>query len=352
VTLRDGVDLGAVGEHVVPEGAHGLAEAIAVERSRVVERHHRLRDETTERVEHVERVNDVVTRHRFGRLEREGAGEHRQTCEHRLLALVEQPERPLHRGAQRLVTSPRGTAPVREETEPLVEPTEDGRRAHRGGARGGELDREREAVEPAAELVDGLAILRGHLEPVTRRGGAIDEQLRRRLDGERANRVGGLAVDGETLLAGGEHRDVRAAAYELVDDPRGDVHDVLAVVEHEEQAPVREDAGQRLLRRRAQVLEQADRGGDLGGDEVGVADGRQVDEPRAVGVVRQHRCRGLYREARLAHAAGPGERDEPLASEQVRDRVEVIVAADERAHVRREIRGIRVESAQRRELGA
>ena len=59
---------------------------------------------------------------------------------------------PVDRGLQRLVTGHRGAAPAGEHPEPLVEPLEDlGRRDRpRPGRR--QLDGERDAVEPAAEL--------------------------------------------------------------------------------------------------------------------------------------------------------------------------------------------------------
>jgi hypothetical protein len=60
--------------------------------------------------------------------------------------------RPLDGCAQRLVPFHATTALAREEPEPLVEMCRDVGRAHRRRARGREFDRERDAVDPAADL--------------------------------------------------------------------------------------------------------------------------------------------------------------------------------------------------------
>ena len=87
-------------------------------------------------------------------LERGAAAEHREPGEERLLVLAEQVVAPRDRGAQRGMALVGVTAAL-EEVEPLPDPLEQLLRAEQLDPRGGELDREREAVEAADQLVDG-----------------------------------------------------------------------------------------------------------------------------------------------------------------------------------------------------
>ena len=82
------------------------------------------------------------------------AAEHREPGEERLLVLAEQVVAPGDRGAQRGVALVGITAAL-EEVEPLPDPLEQLLRAEQLDPRGGELDREREPVEAADQLVDG-----------------------------------------------------------------------------------------------------------------------------------------------------------------------------------------------------
>ena len=71
-----------------------------------------------------------------------------------LLGLGEQRVRPVDRGAQRLVALDRGAPTAGEQPEALVEQGGDLAGRHADDPRRGELDRERDAVEPAADLGD------------------------------------------------------------------------------------------------------------------------------------------------------------------------------------------------------
>ena len=84
----------------------------------------------------------------------EGAREHTETVEHHALGLVEQGVRPVDGSAQRLVALHRGAPPSRQQPEPLVEQVRDLPRRHGDDSRRRELDRQRDAVEPAADLRD------------------------------------------------------------------------------------------------------------------------------------------------------------------------------------------------------
>ena len=87
------------------------------------------------------------------------------------------------------------------------------------------------------------------------------------------------------------------------------------------------------------------------GDERGVADRGKLDEEGAVGIARQALGGDLEGEARLARAAGPGQRHQPGAIEQLADGRDLALATDEARQLDGQVVGPRVERAQGRELG-
>ena len=100
---------------------------------------------------------EVGVADRFGGLERGAAAEHREPGEELLLVLVEQVVAPRDRGAQRCMALV-GVAAALEEVEPLPDPLEQLLGAEQLDPRGGELDRERETVEAADQLVHGRRV--------------------------------------------------------------------------------------------------------------------------------------------------------------------------------------------------
>ena len=225
--------------------AQRVEESVAGTGGGVVGDDHRLRHQAGEMAEHVVRFDACSAGDRVGRVEGESAGEHRQAAEHQPLHRVQQVIRPVDRGAQRLMTLQHGASAAGEEPEPFVEAGEHLRRRHHLEARGRELDGQRDAVEPSAQLGDhGSGVAR---EDELALGGAapFDEQpdrvvLEQRVDAvivccgrgrERSHRVGDLAVDLERLAARGQDLDPGARLDEDVDHHRGRVDDLLTVVE-------------------------------------------------------------------------------------------------------------------------
>ena len=100
---------------------------------------------------------------------------------------------------------------------------------------GGQLDREREPVEPAAELRDRCI---GRVECVAAgRGGALDEELRgfgTTARVERRHDVEVLTGEIERLPARGEQHDFGTRCEHAVRDGGGRIEQVLAVVEDDE----------------------------------------------------------------------------------------------------------------------
>ena len=242
-------------------------------------------------------------------------------------------------------------------------------RGQHAEGRRGELDRERDAVEAAADGADEREVGRGGLEVRADDERPLEEQLRGRV---RAHGVAdparpppGTAAARATATCSRGTRSVRRLVTTIaeagrpgleVGERRGGGPDVLGRVEDEEGGRpaqlVGERLGQRLVERAAGLVGDADRARDRRQHERRVADAVQRHE-RDPAVPQPEVLGGQLRgEAALAHPADPGQRDERrggVAGEPAQ-LGEVGVAADERgrralgrgrwparAHVRRAV---------------
>ena len=281
---------------------------------------------------------------RFHGIEREAADEHREPVEQRPLPLVEQTIAPLDRREQRLMPAVGAPRSLGEQAEAIVEARGDLVRAEMSHARGRELDRERNAVEALADLPH-RAVGRGG-EKRSRRA-PPPRDLRRagspRSRGPRRSRPRWghverwdlphvLAVNVERLAARGEDRESRTATQQQVGDLGGAVHDVLAVVEHEQQVAVADAVHEPLL---CGELDAAALVHQPGGDRNGC---RNLPARARRGQVRaahtrcervRHVVGHLPGEPALAAAADAGQCHEAIGFESRCDLAARFAAADE-----------------------
>ena len=125
-----------------------------------------------------------------------------------------------------------------DETEPMLHQLRELLRGERCGARGGQLDGERETVELRADARHGSLRAGIEHEVAGRVGGAAGEQPDGVVDLERREGVYPLAGHPQRLPTRGQHRHTRAGAdYRGHDGGRISEH-VLAVVEHDQQLAV------------------------------------------------------------------------------------------------------------------
>ena len=124
------------------ELADGLEHPVADAARRLADAQQRLVDEPLDRVER------AVAEHRVGRLEREPVVEQREPAQRAPLGLVEQVPRPVDHGEQRLVAVGRAAVAAAQQREAVLEAPVDLLDRHRADLRRGELDRQRQAVEP------------------------------------------------------------------------------------------------------------------------------------------------------------------------------------------------------------
>src|SRR5581483_662379 len=277
------------------------------------------------------------------RAEREAAGEDRRASEQQPLILAEEGVAPVERRAQGPLPRRQVAGAADEQVESPLEPLLDRRQGQRAHARGRQLDRERQAVEPSADPGDRR---RGRGRQGKRR---VDrartrreqrDRLRRRDLGERAAGIGhGQRRDRVLVLAAQAHRHPArrddAQARRIPEQSRnrlGRVLELLEVVEDEEQRGALQPRGE--LRR----IVDLERLRDAGADERRVGDRRQVDEGGAVSKTGRERLGHREREPRLPRAAWAGQRHQPdvVAAEDRLDRGQLEPAADERTDRRRQ----------------
>ena len=357
-----GVRLVRRGELLLCVLTHRLEHPVA--RRFGVDLDERFVDQGGHEVEHVVRGDRAAGGHRFGRVEREAAGECCQPREHGLLGGIEQVVAPVDQRAQRLLSRQARPGAAREELEAVVQTLGDRFDRQRAHASGGELQRERNAVEAPADLDQRVRVLRGHGEPRLHGLGAIDEQPhglelqqgvggqgRARVgNGQRLDRVRDLAGHVEVLAARREQPDPGARLEKLFGQVGARVHEVLAVVEDDEELAVANELDERLDHGAARLLHDAEHGRDRLGNQPCIGDRRKLDEPDAVGKFVEHVGRDLQRQPRLAETAHPEQREQRRFLEQLSHLGLTALAADERRHLLRQVVRRRLERAEGREV--
>ena len=186
-----------------------------------------------------------LAHHALRRFHREAPREHRAAREGELLAVRQEPPRPLDRVRQRRVPAVRAARGLREHAVTSRETLGELGERQEPRPRGGELDGERDALEAPDDLGERPRIVGERAAHVA---GALQEQE----DGGRGRNRLLVAVAGRALERRKLHHDLAAEAQPLA---RGDQHhqprrrlapardglrrghDLLEVVEHEQRGP-------------------------------------------------------------------------------------------------------------------
>ena len=243
------------------------------------------------------------------------AHEHRQLPEQLLLRPTQQVVAPGDRVAHGLLPGRQVVRALGQLGQRSVQPLQQpGRRQHRQPGRG-QLQGQRDPVQPTADSGHGRAgrAVRGELDPGG--GRPVQEQLRRGR-GRQFARTGRQLQGVDRVLPPGPDPQR---------DPAGDQHDhgragfqqgqqvvpraqhVLEVVQQEQDPPVPQRGLQQAGQRGRVPLVHAELPGDRVQDVARVAQRRQVDERHAVPEVRGHPPGDLDGQPGLAHAARAGE---------------------------------------------
>jgi len=282
--------------------------------------------------------------HGLGCVQVEAAGEHPQPSEQRLLLLGQQVVAPGDRVPQRAQALGQVGGAAGEQGQPVGQARQQrlGRQDLDPG--GGQLDRQRQPVEPAADLRDRRRIVVGEAEG--RVGGVrpLDEERHRgdgRQDGGRRHRRRiGHGQRRHRILPFGPDAEGRAARRQdrqpgaTIEERRqlgSDRHHLLQVVQQEQQVAASQRRRQGAPQRHAGNLAHAEGLGDRRDNEVGVADRRQTDEGDTVRELGRQVGADLERQPRLADPAGTGQRQQPhTLAQSGGDLGDLPLAADER----------------------
>ncbi len=313
------------------ELAQRLRQAVADPVATAVGHDHRLLHEIVQCGDDVRFVDAPVTQHRPRRLGVEASGEHRRPFEHRARTIIEQVVRPGHGCPQRLLSSRARTAA--QQPEAVVQTLEDVGQRRGSDAPGGELDRQRDPVEPATDRLDRGTIGLRHRHRVVNRLGPLTEELEGVARAHRHHGHDPLAGQPERFSTRRQDRRRRGSGLHGGDDVRHARSEVLAVVQDQQRRRPRRQAG--------------NDGVDAGGlqpcsdgrrhdtdDGFRRGDGCEVDEPHPTwepGGVEQT---GLDRQPRLADPARSDQRREARRREITCPLSKVIGRSDPRRHRR------------------
>ncbi len=323
-------------------------------------------DQPRHEVEHVRPVEIVAGGDRLRGFERKVARKNRKPPEQHSLWLGQQFVAPVDQRAQRLLPRERRAVAARQQPETVVQAGGNGLDADRAHARGGELDRQRDAIQPVADLRDVRGVVLGQVKRRLRGDRALDEKpcgvrlgdFRKRGfalrigNDERRQRIRRLAANVQPLAAGRENLYARQRLQQFRCEFRAGVDQMLAVVEDEQQPAVGAMPDQRLRRGTARFLLDPQRGGDRLRHQFRICKRRQFDQPHAVGEIIERVGCDLERQAGLAEAAGADDGDEPCSAQQFPDLAQLTLAADERRDLLRQVVRYRFERAQRRKMRA
>ena len=111
-------------------------------------------DQPAQHIEDLAGGHLVVGADGLGRGEPAAAGEHGQPGEQAAFVLEQQVIAPVHHGAECLLAGQGGAGAAAEQPEAVVEAFGQGGQRQRPQASGGELDGQRQAVQPPADVLD------------------------------------------------------------------------------------------------------------------------------------------------------------------------------------------------------
>ena len=335
----------------LPELAQGLRQPVPGHARAMLGGQDRLAGQRGQQVQHLSGGQPVIGADALGRVQLEPAGEHRQPRPQQPLRLAAQLITPLDRGPQRLLPGRARAAAPGQQAQPVAQPGVDLLRGQHPGLRRGQLDGQRQPVQPAADPGHRRTVRLGHREPRHHLRGPLGEQPHRRehpqpcrrqrlarlRHRQRRHRQHHLAVDNQRFPAGGQHPQPGRRPQQQVRQLGGGVHQVLAVIQHQQQLPAREVAGQRRLRRKAGPVLQAQRARDRVGHQRLLPQLVQPDQPHPAGKRPSQLGGGPQRQPGLADPADPGQRHQPGPGQQPPDLGQLTAAAGEAGQLGRQI---------------
>ena len=192
--------------------------------------------------------------------------------------------------------------------EPVAESREDRLGREHVDSRCGQLDGKRQPIQPPADLLDGLAAVRGEREAREHRTCPRREERNSVVKDHRLRGHHVLNREAHRLPAGEQHPHAEGCGEELR-QLGSRYRDLLDVVDDQQQPARRKVGGQRL----AGALADAQCFRDRGQHERCLSDRGHGHVEHAIVKVVEHVMRDLQRKPSLARSPGSGQRDHPHA---------------------------------------
>jgi hypothetical protein len=230
-----------------------------------------------------------------------------------------------------------------------VQPGSQLRGAQRRTPGRGQLDGQRDAVQPGAHLRDRSRVARRQLEGGAGRAGPGREQRPGLGRGDRRGRAIGrqsqrrhrddqLTGNIQAFPAGGQEPHPPALGNQRGHQARRRLQDMLAVIQHHQQLTAGQLAHQPGGRGRRIPLGHAHGLRHAGRDQRRIGERGQLDQPGAIAEAGLGERRHPQRQPGLAAPARAGQRDHPGRAEAFEHRSYLGAAAHQRAHLGRQPR--------------
>ena len=268
---------------------------------------------------------------------------------------------PIHRRAQRLSARQGIARAAGQKPEAVAQTISDLLDRHHPDARCRQLDRQRDAIQVAADPRYRRCVLSREHEARAHLAGALDEQPHRiglaacvelgwlglRQERERRHAPIGLSREPERRPARGQNDQMRTALEQGFGRPRRRLEQMLAIVKHD-QCPARSEMGAtRLQRRHPRQRTDPEGRGQRVAQQLGLGQRRQVDPPSPVGVVAQTVGHRLQCETGLSTAARARQRQQPRLPDRLAQLPELSLTPNEARQQLRQVVRRRTERGQR-----
>ena len=243
----------------------------------------------------------------------------------------------------------RRTPALGEQAEAIIEVVGEAAQPEEVDAAGRELDGERDAVEPAADVDHQRGIGIVHLEPAVapearstksctagnRIASSAVRPVGRRRQVERTEAIDPLAGRAQRLPAGGEHMHAAGATDDALGQRRCRLDHVLAIIEDDQHVPAGEggsQAGDRVLRRDREAERRGEGARDRRGSVTSERSTKRAPSRWPLAALSARRATVV-----LPIRAGPDDGDEPALTELRGHARHALVAADDVKERRRQV---------------
>ncbi len=308
--------------------------------------HQALIHQRRQTVEHIYR--QIMPAYRFDRIQRTPTPEHRQPRKQRPFVVIQQVIAPRNRIVQRLLPQWGIPGAACKNVQAAVQPVQQRLRGQQLAARRRQFNRQRQAIQPGADLRYRWRIIRVQHKVRLRHLCPLDEQpprfrFRHRFDrsgmyrwqSQRRHRIFLLSGQAQRLAAGDQHLQPSRRRQQIRYQRRG-LHHMLKIVDQQQHVSPIAGPLQRLCQRFMWVFKHIKRGGDGFRHQFSIMHRGQINKIHPIGKMIRQFCPHPQRQPGLTRAAHPRQREQPRCLQQASDFGSFAAASDKRGCLHRE----------------